>query len=145
MRRSPKDTGSGSTAAGDFFRVFENVVPELRGHIEGGGDAALAGGFVGFGQHVVEQHGHTLVFAALDVHRLRAVLQPCEGDIELPADVRDRAVARSFVTRTYSGYKRGGNVQPFSKLGFGDAEVRDKKCDSLVDRAHNFTFFLLTG
>ena len=68
-----KNTGSILLASGDFFRVFENIVPELRGHIEGGGDAALAGGFVGFGQHVVEQHGHTLVFTALDVHRLRAV------------------------------------------------------------------------
>lgn len=100
-----KITGSILLASGDFFRVFENVVPELRGHIEGGGDAALAGGFVGFGQHVVEQHGHTLVFTALDVHLAFARFQPGEGDIELPADVGNGAVAGRLRTRTNGGHK----------------------------------------
>ena len=87
-----KITGSILLASGDFFCVFENVVPELRGHVEGGGDAALAGGIVGFGQHVVEQHGHALVFTALDIHFPFAVFQPSKRNIEFPADIRDCAV-----------------------------------------------------
>lgn len=107
-----KITGSILLASGDFFRVFENVVPELRGHVEGGGDAALAGGFVGFGQNVVEQHGHTLILTALDVHRLRTVAQPGKRDVEHAADVRDGAVTRFAVT----GFNYGNKVSGKSSL-----------------------------
>ena len=83
-------------ASGDFFGVFEDVVPELRGHFESGGDAAFACGFVGFGQNVGKEHRHAFIFAALDIHFPFAVLQPCEGDVELPADIRDCAVTGHF-------------------------------------------------
>ena len=71
-----KNTGSRLFASGDFFRVFKNVVPELRGHFESGGDATFACGFVGFGQNVGKHQGHAFIFAALDVHFSFAVLQP---------------------------------------------------------------------
>ena len=111
-----KITGSILLASGDFFCVFENVVPELRGHIEGGGDATFAGGFIGFGQHVVEQHGHTLVFTALDVHRLRAVAQPRFGYTEYAADVRDGAVTWFAVTGFNYSNKVSGKSELVGKL-----------------------------
>ena len=91
-----KITGSILLASGDFFRVFENVVPELRGHVEGGGDAAFAGGFVGFGQNVGKEHSHALILAALDIHFPFAVFQPSKRNIEFPADIRDCAVTGHF-------------------------------------------------
>ena len=118
-----KNTGSILLASGDFFCVFENVVPELRGHIEGGGDAALAGGFVGFGQHVVEQHGHALILAALDVHRLRAVAQPRFGHAEYAADVRDGAVTGVLHAGTKAGDKCNRDVKLLGKRCFCNFEV----------------------
>ena len=83
-------------ASGDFFGVFEDVVPELRGHFEGGCNAAFACGLVGFGQNVGKEHRHALILTALDIHFPFAVFQPSKRNIEFSADIRDCTVTGHF-------------------------------------------------
>lgn len=93
-----------------------NFAPVLgrKGHEER--NEAFAEGIICVRHDVGDEKGKFLVCAALDVHLPNAVLQPREGDIKLPANVRESSVAGFSITGFNDSNEVPREPNPFRKL-----------------------------